>query len=507
MSSTNASDPKALKGRKGSGGDEVRLTASYVGQINANGPQAVLKVVSQARGFRVNAVLDYIERADKSEEKQLDAENQNGKILKGKEDMRQVYEEWRKDFERAKPQQKKSIAPEPKQRTTTKEPHHVKRRIPPPHRRNRLHHLSELALVQDKERAVLLLQGNVRNSLPGSRADSGMRGAATSGGITQKPTPTGKTPSRRLPRHATHAILSADCENNPANARKVLRAARDILQEQLGSEGYRYVMVLHQDTKNPHVHVVINNYNLDPNKAKLRLNPPDLFVMRSRFAERMTELGLEQYATRRLDRPELLAKIEKGIEDLKAKGAWYERKLFEAASINPATPGYEPARGFEGRPTPFDAFAKRIAMAKSIAKLKEQVKETTLPFSPERKEKMRVLRELGKQLIDPKAPDFKRLVDQLELKFSKDQEKAVKQIAALREPEAGEPKPLTHRRRLERKRAVEKITERQLKRIEETRKAINTDTRISNEQRRQVLNKLNQYAQNLSRGVSRELSR
>lgn len=539
MTSSSGAEPKALKARRGSGQDVIRASASYVAQVNAKGPQAVFKVVSHSRGCRVAAVLNYVERADKSLDKQLEAENQDGMVFKGPEDMREIYEEWKQDFERAtpKPRERKTDQPE----VAKKERHHEPRRIPPPIRRNRLHHLSELAVVRERSGAELLLQGNVPGRLASARSSAEMRGPADRARLDKS--------DRRLPRHATHAILSADCENTPANARKVMAAARDIMQEQLGSEGYQYVMVLHQDTKNPHVHVVINNYNRDPEKQKLKLNPPELFVIRSRFAERMTELGLEQHATRRLDRPEVLERIQNGIEALKKSGKWYEQKLFRASLANTATPGKDaeksaapatpkmlkfaerlaekngaplPGNDFDTvraylaqhgkageveKPIAFDAFAKRQAMAKAIAKLKDQVKDTTLPFSAERKERMQALREISQELIKPDAPDFRRLVDQLAVKLRNEGEKVRDQLKALQDPQPGEPKRETYRRQLERRRAVEKIVERNIANIEKQRKAINADPRIPNDTRRNVLELLRTHQQNLNKVVSQDKGR
>lgn len=574
----NSTSGDKIKAKRGSREDVTRLTASYVSQVNKKAPQAVFKVVSHARGARVFNVLNYIERGDKPLEQQLEAENQDGEKFVGKDDMHRVYEEWRKDFERATPAPREA---KPKH-LTRKEPHHAKTklsRIPPPHRRDRLHNLSELAVVHNRQGRELLLPGDVPDRVSDRRPDSEMRGVVDRdrgrAGIEPAPVSHAKPalenevaaessrPSRvvtnsapgiadrvtkpkaeRKPRHATHALLSADCENTPANARKVMAAAREVFQEQLASEGYQYMMVLHTDTKNPHVHVVINNYNTDPDKTKLRLNPPDLFVIRQRFAERMTELGLEQQATRRLDRPEVLERINRGIEALRKSGTWYEQKLFSAslASGYGEKPGEQASpemlkyakslaeknkielpgnskavvqeyleqhgRKREGIP-PFvmDAFAKRIAMAKAVARLKDQVKQTTLPFSKERSERMKALRAISQELIKPDAPDMKLLVNSLVVKLRNDTEKMQKQLDALQNPAPNAAKPMSYTRQLERKRAVEKIVERRLEAVEKQRQAINTDPRISNADRKTIMQTLQIHQQSLQKVVGRDRGR
>lgn len=62
-------------------------------------------------------------------------------------------------------------------------------------------------------------------------------------------------------RHFTHMLLSADVEPTENNYQRVLETARQTAFTQFGQLGYEYKMVLHRDTDNPHVHLVLNNYN------------------------------------------------------------------------------------------------------------------------------------------------------------------------------------------------------------------------------------------------------
>lgn len=346
-------------------------------------PQAVVKVISQARGHRVGVLLEYIARAN--EEKSLALEDETGRQFEGLEGVREVYEDWRQDFERAKPGQK------------------------------------------------------------------------------------------RPPRHVTHMIFSGACEQTPENARIVQSAVAELLQEQLGAQGFRYVTALHTDTHHPHVHVLVNNYNIDKDRPKLRINPPELLAMRQALAEKMRARGLEQHATQRRDRLQVLERIALGMEDLRQAGKWYEAAMMKAAGHEAeAAPAmatdkmlelagkiaeekgldfqetnFEAVRLFLDQHSDksgqvlglganqddkaeklraFDAFAKRKAMARVVADLKAETRKATLPFTQARAERMAELRKLDAALIQPSAPDYQRITEQLAMKFGKDVNKVREQI-------------------------------------------------------------------------------
>lgn len=258
---------------------------------------------------------------------------------------------------------------------------------------------------------------------------------------------------KRPPRHVTHTTFSGDCAQTPENALAVQNAVRELMAEQLGRDGYRYLMVLHTDTENPHIHVLIDNYNRDLSKPKLILNPPELLAMRQQFAQKLRERGIEQQATRRLDRPAILA----AVAAMEAQGPWYVRAL-QTTVDKQATITQEP--------TPFDALAKRRTMARALAKLHQDVKATTLPFTKERRERLAQLRQVGQKLIDPAAPDYKRLVADLVLKFDKDRERVKDHIRALSDP-ANPVKDIKRRR--QREQSIEKILDRNIEAVRAAR--------------------------------------
>lgn len=450
-----AGDDTRLNPRKGKA-DGVRFKKSgYVKEAAKQGksPQAVVKVISQARGFRVVKLLEYVARTD--QENPLTMEDENGLQYDGQEGVQAIYNDWRQDFERAKPNQK------------------------------------------------------------------------------------------RPPRHVTHMIFSGDCAQTPLNARAVQSAVAELMHEQLGKAGFRYVMVLHQDTDHPHVHVMVNNYNVDKDKPKLRINPPELLAMRQQLAQKMRDRGLEQYATNKIDRLQVLERIALGMDNLQEAGKWYEAAMLKASKKEaqdmptaeatekmvelanrlaeqhgieaPNTNDFETVRKFldqnaknqlglrsqqspadsaEDKLRAFDALAKRKAMSRLVAGLKEDVKATTLPFSPARKEKMAKLRELDKQLIQPTAPDYNRLTQELALKFGKDVERI---RANLREFMAKAAEGLEKKQYGLQHAAMEKIITRQLEAVKSARRELLAEPGLSLLKAYALGHQLKQYERELAR--------
>ena len=203
---------------------------SYVKACKSTKPQAVVKVVSHVRGFRVKKLLEYVGRTDQENEGEgIELENETGESLNGKDAVDSVYDEWKEDFDRAKPN------------------------------------------------------------------------------------------AKRLPRHTTHIVLSADAENNPENLKKVLAAARATAQDLIHDKGHDFVIGLHQDGGKPHVHLVVKANSREPGGPKFRIGPAQIEQIRGKFAEKMSELGLEHVSTLRRDRPKVIEQIKEGKEPLKSK--------------------------------------------------------------------------------------------------------------------------------------------------------------------------------------------
>ncbi len=494
-------DDRALKGKRGKlDRISTRFTnPAYIEQAAkpAPGPQAVVKVISQARGFRAQRLMEYIGRAEgKDGDKELPFEDSKGEVGQGKEAIEAKYQEWREKFERAKPGQKNP------------------------------------------------------------------------------------------PRHVTHMMLSASCDNNDKNAKKVLAAAREVLQDQLAAKGYDYIMVMHRDTDRPHIHVAINNYNMDADKRKLRLNPPELFELRTAFAERLQALGIEQMATLRRDRPVTLDQVRQGMAELKERGGWLQAKMRSASvgahagrlvdfgrapynfddrnersyyvelqtssgprvlwgkdleralgdagvrkgesveleragkvnvKVNAKTyddrgrlvESQEVAaekglwnvkrveKGQEKAPPILDALAERERIAKAITRMREQVKQVTGPLTKERKEYMQALRELSDSLIQPGA-DIQRQLD-VTIKRLEREHGQVRAFAQDLRGTADAPK-LTFRQKLQRQRMVEKLSDRALKNIDGAMKIVK-DAGMPAEQKQKALQQLRSLQRGFSKGM------
>lgn len=135
-----------------------------------------------------------------------------------------------------------------------------------------------------------------------------------------------KADTKRQKRDVQHLVLSAKAEQSPENMRRVLRAAQATAERQLA--GYDYVLGLHQDSKHPHVHIVVCCDRKDKKRGKLRLNKPELLLMRTAWAQALTEQGLEHVATMRQDRPHVMEEVAKGHATVRGKRmSWYRASI------------------------------------------------------------------------------------------------------------------------------------------------------------------------------------
>lgn len=83
-----------FKGRLGS--------SSYRDATKSGKPEAVVKIVSQARGFQVKNLMEYVARESDEKKDSLDIEDELGALHGGKNDIAAVYEGWKKDFDKGK---------------------------------------------------------------------------------------------------------------------------------------------------------------------------------------------------------------------------------------------------------------------------------------------------------------------------------------------------------------------------------------------------------------------
>lgn len=97
---TEDREPRAPRGRKGAWTSlRVRLTQpDYIAAAHSKKTEAVVKVASYAQGFMARRLLMYVARANRPGQ-EVEVEDQDGRTLKGKEEIEKLYQEWRKDFD------------------------------------------------------------------------------------------------------------------------------------------------------------------------------------------------------------------------------------------------------------------------------------------------------------------------------------------------------------------------------------------------------------------------
>lgn len=292
-----------------------------------------------------------------------------------------------------------------------------------------------------------------------------------------------KPGAKREPRHATHIILSASAPNDAATAYKVNTAARDFLKKEFGEKGYEYVFVTHRDRDNPHVHVVIKNYNrtLD---TKLRHGKHELLAMRRAFAAELQKQGIEHVATYKVDRPLPERDIKAHLtESKRRKHNW---RVVQAAKA----PGGE------------QALDERLRLARAIKYVRSAVRAAVKPKTPQRYAAQRVLANFDDKLMKHLPADFRREAGDV-LEQLKQSIPALKRLPSLPEIEVkvGQgPKKLGHLQQLQQRRAVGRFAEQYSKGVGAAILEIRKNQQIGPEDRRAMLTALQQQ-QKLMQGL------
>lgn len=360
-----------------------RLTnPNYQAQVASKKPQAILKVASFAKGSKARTLMQYVTRVGKDSDAELGFSTQDGDLLKGAEAVESLYEEWSKDFERKK------------------------------------------------------------------------RGG------------------KREPRHVTHIILSADTDNSEKSAMKVNFAATDFLDEYLQEQGFEYLYVTHRDTDKPHVHVVVKNYNKLTGKklhlskeATFHMRQQWVKALEGRGVEAVATLrrdrvqvlenvanGIEDIKQKeswsdrimlrsstfsKADRKHLVGRVDglvKNINGAEGMAAELKEKVLKNLSglklavaekskqdvgralgaiqngVGRAVPEIrkELLSWVEGSKVPDMTLRQRKGLAWKVARMKEDVKATTLIFSKERREYMAALRKLDSSIRSKSKRDIAR---------------------------------------------------------------------------------------------------
>jgi len=114
-------------------------------------------------------------------------------------------------------------------------------------------------------------------------------------------------------------LVSAPAGSDPE---AVENAARAFAAETFGAN-WDYVMARHDDTSNPHVHIVAETRGMDG--ARFTVEPSDIQPLRERFAEACRDEGLDLTATPRAVRAVVDRGESIGVVKLREEGAVPER--------------------------------------------------------------------------------------------------------------------------------------------------------------------------------------
>ncbi len=136
-----------------------------------------------------------------------------------------------------------------------------------------------------------------------------------------------KIPEVRInrPKNFSHMIFSPGGDNPDPKA--TLEATKQFLEENFKAKGHDYLYTLHNDTKNTHVHVILNNYSRQ-NEYKFSPNKYDLHDYRTEYKNHLNNYGIDRNAVVQYDRKDFIQKLEKNSENfINFDKNWYQHNL------------------------------------------------------------------------------------------------------------------------------------------------------------------------------------
>lgn len=209
------------------------------------------------------------------------------------------------------------------------------------------------------------------------------------------------------PKNFTHMILSAGGDN--PNQKAVLEATKDFLEENIKSKGFEYAYTLHNDTKNPHVHVVVNNHSKQ-NDYKFCLSKHDLQEMRFDYTRHLDGYGINRTALLKYDRKNSLEKTMKEIKNNENYNLdWYRYKLNDKKDKN------------------FDLYKfKKRFMATSDGLVKKLEKQGFLDMAKEVKAQAKTIQEAERNNISKVVENTMHVLEKDEHNFREYYEKSFK---------------------------------------------------------------------------------
>lgn len=363
----------AIRGfRKGSAYYGRLAKPGYVAACHSRKPEALVKVVKNPpRGYAVRRLFHYIARSN-----QIDAEtgdnavwlmDSEGHICTSPEEVEALAKAWAETFN-------------------------------PDLEEVRKLHAEKKKLASDMDAGGDAEKANLRFA----EIDARLRK------IAQKPSLNAQRRQGRARRDVAHMILSAKSDNTPFNQQRVLAAAERTAAHYFS--GHEYVIGLHGDSKNPHVHIVVKSQAKEIELGKLRLNKPELHEVRSLFAKELTQEGLEHVATLREDRPHVLREVAAGKAPLKSKNLnWF------AASIEGLDAGMELVakrqkdldEALKRGKSHQEAAEIRKQIGQSINELRAQVRAKTIQGDKAREAAFHALKRIERDLTKKADPLLK----------------------------------------------------------------------------------------------------
>ncbi len=166
-----------------------------------------------------------------------------------------------------------------------------------------------------------------------------------------------------------HFVFSVPVGERGKDVARLEEAVREVVRDAFAERGHRALWAVHVDHgKRPHAHVLVQARN--EWGEHLGTAAADMDVLRSRLADAATAAGLRVEATRRADRPELVADIIRGEavlrprlgrQDYRDGLQGWERPAREMARLAARVPAW--LDGKHGQ-----AFVRRLSGAKAVAR-------------------------------------------------------------------------------------------------------------------------------------------
>jgi len=270
-----------------------------------NVPQAVIKVTSYLSGTnKTNDHHQYIARNG-----DIELETETGEIINGKDDIRDLIDEWRVDFSRKHSDSLQSYKitikntdPDLTDDLYKKAKQYAKEYFP-----NNKYRIDKGTYKNNKETIFISVkQINQSESLPVLEDIQDRFNL-----LYDKQEIDVSLKEKQLNRDVVNIMFSSPEGSDPE---AVLKSVRSTAKTYFSDTGYRYVFALHTDTNNPHVHLSVKMVNEMTGK-KLQLNPKELMQLKELYVEKSKNNGIIMSNSSRYKRGKGISR--KSIKEIK----------------------------------------------------------------------------------------------------------------------------------------------------------------------------------------------